>query len=171
MTACRCKDRIRAFTLIEMLVVVLIIGLSIGLVGAVARPDDRALLRVEAERLAQLLALAGEQANISGKGLAWTADAAGYRFWQEKNGQWVDFAEDGQLRPRFLPQGMVLSGLQVENRPRQIMRLEFFPHAPSAVFLLAMTLGSQHLRIDGSPLGDVAIAADQGESDGAMAGR
>ncbi|MDP1716865.1 MAG: type II secretion system protein, partial [Burkholderiales bacterium] len=44
----------RGFTLIEMLVVMLIMGLLVGLVATITRPDDRALLRIEAERLAQL---------------------------------------------------------------------------------------------------------------------
>ncbi|MGH8694384.1 MAG: prepilin-type N-terminal cleavage/methylation domain-containing protein, partial [Burkholderiales bacterium] len=53
--------RIRGFTLIELLVVLLIMGLFAGLVSTLTRPDDRALLRVEAERLAQLLDLAAMQ--------------------------------------------------------------------------------------------------------------
>jgi len=43
------------FTLIEMLVVLMIIGLLVGLVTAVTHPDDRTVLEVEAQRLATLL--------------------------------------------------------------------------------------------------------------------
>ena len=50
--------RTRGFTLIELLVVLMIMGLIVGLVSAIVRPDDRGQLRVEAERLAQLLDLA-----------------------------------------------------------------------------------------------------------------
>lgn len=34
-------DRRRGFTLIEMLVVLMIMGLCVGLVGSIVRPDDR----------------------------------------------------------------------------------------------------------------------------------
>src|SRR5687767_16003516 len=41
----------RGFTLVEMLVVLLIVGLLAGLVSIVARPDERALLRSEERRV------------------------------------------------------------------------------------------------------------------------
>ena len=72
----------RGFTLIELMVVLLIIGLFAGLVSTITRPDDRALLRVEAERLAQLLDLAATKSRLTGISIAWTADGPGYRFLQ-----------------------------------------------------------------------------------------
>ena len=38
----------RGFTLIEMLVVLMIMGLFIGLVSTITRPDDRGVLKLEA---------------------------------------------------------------------------------------------------------------------------
>ena len=64
----------RGFTLIEMLVVLMIMGLFIGLVSTITRPDDRAVLQLEAERLSQLLDFAASEAQLSGKSIAWTAD-------------------------------------------------------------------------------------------------
>ena len=72
----RCQAPISGFTLLELLVVLLIMGLFAGLVGALAQPDERALLRFEADRLAQLLDLAAEESRLTGKPIAWTADAA-----------------------------------------------------------------------------------------------
>ena len=40
----------RGFTLIELMVVLLIMGLFAGLVTTITRPDERALLRLEADR-------------------------------------------------------------------------------------------------------------------------
>ena len=56
--------RRRGFTLIEMLVVLMIMGLFVGLVSAITRPDDRAVLRLEAERLSQLLDFAAAEAQL-----------------------------------------------------------------------------------------------------------
>jgi type II secretion system protein H len=69
----------RGFTLIEVLVVLMIIGLFVGLVSAITRPDDRAVLRLEAERLSQLLDFAAAEAQLTGKSIAWTADESGAR--------------------------------------------------------------------------------------------
>ena len=56
----------RGFTLIELLVVLLIMGIFVGLVSTITQPDDRALVRVEAERLAQLLDLAATKSRLTG---------------------------------------------------------------------------------------------------------
>ena len=73
----------RGFTLLEMLVVVLIMGILAGTIGARMQPGDRDLLRVEAERLAQLLELAAQEARISGAAIVWTSDGSHYRFWRQ----------------------------------------------------------------------------------------
>ena len=163
------KRRAQAFTLIEMLIVVMIMGLCIGLVSAVARPDDRARLRVEAERLAQLLSLAGDEARQTGKAIGWTADTSHYRFLRYNDGAWTELNDNDLLRPRALPAGMAISTLEVEQKPRPAMRLEFFPHAPPSIFFVAMTLRSESLTISESPLGDITIQAGQGISDAATA--
>jgi general secretion pathway protein H len=107
----------RGFTLIEMLVVMLIIGLFTGLVATIVRPDDRAVLRLEAERLAQLLDLAASKARLTGTSVAWTAEASGYLFWQFADGTyWTEIRDDETLRARSLPRGITLTGLRVENR-------------------------------------------------------
>ena len=70
----------RGFTPIEMLVVLMIMGLFIGLVSTITQPDDRAMLKLEADRLSQLLDFAATDAQLTGKSIAWTADESGYRF-------------------------------------------------------------------------------------------
>ena len=51
------NNRARGFTLIELLVVLLVMGLCAGLVVAIARPDDRGQLRVEAMAPAESMRL------------------------------------------------------------------------------------------------------------------
>ena len=55
----------RGFTLIEMLVVLMVMGLFVGLVSAIMRPDDRAMLQQEAVRLSELLNLAATEAQLN----------------------------------------------------------------------------------------------------------
>jgi general secretion pathway protein H len=160
------------FTLIELLVVLLIMGLFAGLVSTITRPDDRALLRVEAERLAQLLDLAATKSRLTGKSIAWTADGPGYRFWQfSEDTSWSEILDDDSLRPRTLPQGMVIAGMRVENmRTPGPMRLEFNPYGATS-FDVEMALGAARCMVAGSPIGEVRVLPEQGKENGELARR
>jgi general secretion pathway protein H len=157
--------------LIEVLVVLLIMGLFVGLVSAIVRPDDRGLLRVEAERLAQLLDLAAAESRLTGKSIAWTADGPGYRFWRMTgDAEWSEVRDSDLLRARTLPQGMLISGLQVENmRPQGAMRLEFIPYGPTLSFNIEMAFGAERYTVAASPVGDVRALPGAGKPNGSMA--
>jgi len=149
----------RGFTLIELLVVLLIMGLCAGLVVAIAHPDDRVLLRVEAERLAQLLDLAAVESRLTGKPMAWTADAVHYRFWRWREDSGWSEAGDDSLRARSLPPGMTISDLRIEAmQPPGGMRLEFAPDG-SLAYDFQMSLGAARYAVAASPLGEVRIYA------------
>ena len=166
----------RGFTLIEVLVVLLIMGLLVGLVSAIVRPDDRGLLRLEAERLAQLLDLAAAESRLTGNSTAWTADGPGYRFWRmtedaeasaQGAAQWSEISDNDLLRSRTLPQGMMISGLQLENRPAHgAMRLEFAPSGPALAFTIEMSLGAARNSVAASPIGELRVLPGEGESSG-----
>ena len=151
----------RGFTLIELLVVLMIMGLCAGLIGALVRPDDRAVLQVETERLAELLDLAATEARLSGKSVAWVADAAGYRFWQLREDAGWSEARNDSLRARSLPPGVAISDLRIESmRPQGGMRLEFGPHGALA-YDLQMSLGAARYTVAASALGEVRVHASQ----------
>lgn len=164
-------EKPRGFTLIEVLVVMLIMGLCIGLVSAIVRPDDRGLLRVEAERLAQLLDLAATEARLSGKSIAWTTDGHGYRFWRMNgNAEWSEVRDSDQLRARTLPQGMTISGLEVEDMPvRGDKRLVFASYGSAFSFRIDLSLGTAGCAVTGSPVGEVRVLPDKGNASGELA--
>jgi general secretion pathway protein H len=165
--------RIHGFTLIELLVVLVIMGLFVGLVSTIVRPDDRALLRVETERLAQLLELAATESRLTGKSIAWTADAQGYRFWRfNEDTDWSEIRDVDSLRPRTLPPGMKIAGLRVENRrsPEQ-MRLEFTSYGPTLSFVVDLSLGAASHSVEGSPIGEVRVVPDERKDNGEPAPR
>ena len=161
----------RGFTLIEMLVVLMIMGLLIGLVSTITRPDDRAVLQLEAERLAQLVDFAATEAQLTGKSIAWTADESGYRFWRSgEDAGWSEIQDSELLRARTLPQGMAVSGFRVENmRPQGAMRLEFTPQGSPLAFAIGMSFGAERYAITGSPIGDVRVVQGEGKPNGEMA--
>ena len=163
--------RVRGFTLIEMLVVLMIMGLFVGLVSTITRPDDRAVLRQEAERLTLLLDFAAAEAQLTGKSIAWTGDASGYRFWRAADDtSWAEIRDGELLRARTLPPGVAVSRFRVENmRPQGGMRLEFAPQGSALAFNIALSLGSERYAVTGSPVGEVRTVPGEGNADGKLA--
>lgn len=151
------------FTLIELLVVLLIMGLLVGLVSASAQPDDKAVLRLEADRLAQLMNLAATESRFSGKAIAWTANASAYRFWRfSETLGWVAIPDE-ILRPRSLPKGMAIQEMRIENlRSPEPMRVEFNPYGAAGAFSIDMLLGDARYTVENSPIGDVRVLAQGG---------
>ncbi|CAB1370841.1 GspH/FimT family pseudopilin [Denitratisoma oestradiolicum] len=90
----------RAFTLLEVLVVLTIVGLTLSLAVAVLSPSPARIAGQEAERLALALEAATEEALGTGQSLAWSFDTAGYRFARREAGAWQPWDADGLLPPR-----------------------------------------------------------------------
>jgi len=166
-------QRDSGFTLIEMLVVLLIMGIFVGLVSTITQPDERAMLGLEAQRLARLLDLAATKSRLTGRPTAWTADAHSYRFWQfMEDAYWTEILDDDTLRARSLPPDMAIVRLEIENtKPPDQMRLEFTPYAESVSFSVQMALGEARETVVGSPIGEVYVLPRPGANNHAMAGR
>lgn len=108
----------RGFTLVELLVVLVVIGISLGMVAVQLMPDERAVLRNEAERLALLLENAGLEARATGRSLAWSGKQSHYRFWKKNDyNDWVAIETDDTFRPRVLPEGLSIAKVSVEEQP------------------------------------------------------
>jgi general secretion pathway protein H len=112
------------FTLIELLVVMVIMGIALGAVVLQLLPDERAILREEAQRLALLLENAGLEARASGRSLAWTFDQNNanerdtYRFWHKNEySDWVKIGHDPVFRARALADGVRITQVSIENQP------------------------------------------------------
>jgi len=164
------------FTLLELLVVLAIMGLCVSLIGALARPDDRALLRVEAERLARLLELAADESQLAGRALAWTSAGSGYQFlaanrdaasWSQGSVQWRDLRDNDVLRPRTLPDGMRIRSLRIEGTPASgHMRIEFSPSGPASSYSIEMSMGDARYAVIASAIGEVRVEAAPADARG-----
>lgn len=158
------------FTLLEMLVVVVIMGILVGLLSVNARPGERELLRIEAERLAQVMDMAADESRITGKTIAWSANASEYRFWRlGSDDEWSEVLDSGLLRARSLPTGMTISNLRLETRAVVMpMRVQFPPGDSAPAFNFDLSLGNENHSVAASPVGDVRTSPGKGIPYGAM---
>jgi general secretion pathway protein H len=146
------------FTLVELLVVLAVIGICVTLIVAHAAPDERAIVQLEAERLAQLLDVAGDEARFTGTPVAWAADARGYRFrrYADDTG-WSDVRPGEALHARALPDGVAVADVRVENGASAAKQIVISPFAPAPVFSIAVAAASASYRVVGSPVGGIRI--------------
>ncbi|MEM1264205.1 MAG: type II secretion system minor pseudopilin GspH [Pseudomonadota bacterium] len=109
----------RAFTLIEILVVLFIIGVitAFAIPQFLTVSDDRDLAR-EGRRLTALLTLAADEAALQGRELGIRFSRTQYAFYDldPDTRAWVELPGDGNLKPRALPEGRDFEfSLWVEN--------------------------------------------------------
>jgi len=88
------------FTLLELLVVLVIVGILLGAVALNVNPGDRQLLQNEAQRIALLLQLARDEAIVRNRPIAFEADDYRYRFLLRQGEGWQALAGDALLRER-----------------------------------------------------------------------
>lgn len=67
------------FTLLELLVVLVIAGITLGIVSFNAMPSPRQALQNEAQRIALLLQLARDEAIVRDRAIAFEVDAEGWK--------------------------------------------------------------------------------------------
>ncbi len=109
----RPPGRGRGFTLLEILVVVLIIGIVLSLATLAFRDDTAERLQTEARRLAALITLASQEAVLQGREFALAFAPGDYRFQVLEEAKWVD-VRDTVLRQRRLPED-ITAFLEIEG--------------------------------------------------------
>jgi general secretion pathway protein H len=122
----RTGRRASGFTLLEVLVVIVIIGIitTMAVVSTRVLGGDHEMDQ-EAARLSAVLGQAREDAMLQGQDVGFRLDTAGYDFlrYDSRDDRWAMATDDPLLRERTLPEGMVaalvLESRQVQLKPRQ----------------------------------------------------
>ena len=114
------RSTARGFTLAEVLVVLLVIGLDAGFAYARFDSDPRHDVEREARRFAAALEHAAALAQWRSQTLGVSAGGAGYRFWRRttssEGDQWLALNDDEILAPRGLPEPLVAAARQYAGR-------------------------------------------------------
>ena len=96
------------FTLIEVMVVVVIIGIisAVAVLGLGNLGDDREL-KTEARRMTALIEMASDEATLQGRDFGLEVLQTGYRFveFDPLTEQWAEVPGDDLMRPRSLVEG------------------------------------------------------------------
>jgi general secretion pathway protein H len=88
------------FTLIELLVAMIIAAVIISMVAISGSHSPARELETDADRLAQLLVLAREEAQVRGAPIRFQTDGLNYQFVVFRDSQWRVVDDDTYLRPR-----------------------------------------------------------------------
>lgn len=102
------KARNAGFTLLEILVVIVIIGIILSFASlSIGRSTDR-VAQEESQRLAGLITLAAQEAVLQSREMALQFTPGGYEFVVFDKDQWRRISGDDTLRERRLPEGVRL---------------------------------------------------------------
>ncbi|MES3020666.1 MAG: type II secretion system minor pseudopilin GspH [Pseudomonadota bacterium] len=148
----------RGFTLVELMVVMVIIGITIGLVSFNAIPSSRQNLQAEAARIALLLQLARDEAIVRNRLVAFEADQQQYRFLVRNETRWDPVSDDELLRERAFksaPVQLVLEpsgGAVGEN-----LRITFGREPVDRPFVLTLASGDDKVSIRADGVGHFVV--------------
>ena len=105
------------FTLLELMVVMVLIGIIFSFAMLSLGGDDVAeLMEQETRRLVTLLDMAGEEAVLTGEELAVYFTDEGYEFMVLRGDRWQPITDDNLLKARTLPAGMQFR-LEIDGEP------------------------------------------------------
>ena len=106
------------FTLLEVLVVLVILGIAAGLAVVNLGGDERGTTEREARRLAGALEHAAAAAQWRRETIGVSAEGERYRFWRRDDAdRWVPLTDDDVLAPRTLPAGFSVAPLRYAGAP------------------------------------------------------
>jgi general secretion pathway protein H len=151
-------SRHAGFTLLELLVVLVIVGITLGIISFNAMPSPRQALQNEAQRIALLLQLARDEAIVRDRAIAFEVDGEGYRFLQREEKSWQPLPSDDLLRPRaFEHSPVMLSVYPVPPGEATPLRILFGREPVQQPFVLTLGMADVSVAIRADGIGHFTV--------------
>ena len=148
------------FTLVELLVVMVIIGITLGLATLNAIPSPRQDLQQEAQRLALLLQLARDEAIVRNRLVAFEANGERYRFMVRGETGWSPMNQDDLLRERPFrnaPLRLLLDPPVAGTGNNEVLRVTFGREPVHKPFRLTLASGNYSVAIRADGVGHFVV--------------
>jgi general secretion pathway protein H len=152
----------RGFTLVELLVVLIVIGLAAGLVYAQLDTDPRQTIEREGRRFAGALEHAALLAQWKNETLGISANGGAYRFWRRDatvgSSDWIALSDDDVLAPRALPAPLTATARLYAGQP--VPGTAVLPLRPSGrnePYVIALASPEWQILLTADPLNRVAL--------------
>lgn len=163
------KVRLTGFTLLELLVVLVIVGITLSFtVLSLDLRSDKDVVLEESRRLTALMQLASEEAVMQGQELAMQLDEGTYRFLVLDNkNKWRAIDNDQMLRERRLPNGLrtelVVEGIDQASASAVANLIYFYSSGEITPFQLSMQDSQRKYlyTINGDAQGLIEYAEDE----------
>lgn len=148
----------RGFTLVEVMVVLVIIGITLGMVSFNALPSPRQRLQNEAARIALLLQLARDEAIVRNKLVAFEADSERYRFLVRTDTGWEAVTKDELLREREFKGGPMKMMIDPPSAGSGTpMRITFGREPVDKPFVLTLAMGEDSVAVRADGIGHFVV--------------
>ncbi len=147
------RFKVRGFTLLELLVVLVIAAVMTAMISMAVASSPGRDLRFEAERLSQLLALAREEAQVRGKAIRFEASVESYRFLSLLDREWQPIPNEPDLRERRWEQPTQLVLARRDNRAY----IEFGRDSVDSPFTIKLTRDGANVSINANGLGSFVV--------------
>lgn len=151
-------SRQAGFTLLELLVVLVIMGIMLGAVSLNAVQSTHQRLQTDAQRLSLLLQLAREEAIVRNRPTAFEAVQDGYRFLVLNENQWEQIVDLETLRAR----NFTFPETKLEIAPRfdldnDRVRIIFGREPVSRPFVLNLRVATEAVAIKADGVGHFVV--------------
>jgi general secretion pathway protein H len=146
------------FTLLELLVVLVIAGITLGLVSFNALPNEQQALHTEAQRIALLLQLARDEAIVRNRPIAFEAENNRYRFLIREQNGWQPLVQDDLLREREFkqtPTTLFMTPPSAENT--LFLRIVFGREPVNKPFVLTLSAGTAQVTVHADGIGHFVV--------------
>jgi general secretion pathway protein H len=148
----------RGFTLLELLVVLVIIGIMLGAVSFSTMQSNRQRLLTDAQRIAVLLQLAREEAIVRNRPTAFEANQKSYHFLVRNDNHWDLINDLDMLRERdFSLSPITFVMTPVTRSDNNNLRIVFGREPVDKPFLLDLIAGEDHVSIRADGVGHFVV--------------